>query len=194
MDKTQKFYSENAWTFFENTLDSNMKSIYKNFEKNLKPKDKILDLGCGSGRDSIYFKNKGFKVVSIDYSKELCKIAKEKLNLDIVCMDMRDIHYSNEFNGIWACASLLHIEKKEILELLETCYNSLQDKGIMYLSFKQGQGEREIEKRFFNFYDEDTLIRLISCTKFKINKIWITEDVRKEHIDVKWLNAIIRKE
>ncbi len=193
MDKTKNFYNENAEKFFENTIYSNMGEIYDRFEKYLKENNKILDLGCGSGRDSIHFKNKNFQVVSIDYSEELCNLAKGKLNLDIICMDIKKINYFEEFNGIWACASLLHIKKSEILKVLSSCYKALKKNGIFYISFKYGNEEKEIGDRFFNFYEEKSFKSLISCTKFELKEIWITEDVRETHKGEKWLNAILER-
>ncbi len=193
MNKTKNFYNENAKEFFESTIDSNMEKIYIRFENHLKKNDKILDLGCGSGRDSKYFKEKNFQVVSIDYSEELCKLAKENLNLDVICMDIKNIDYFEEFNGIWACASLLHIEKNKILEVVNSCYTSLKKNGIIYVSFKYGTEEKEVGDRFFNFYEEESFNSVIYQTKFNLKEFWTTDDVRETHKGEKWLNAILER-
>lgn len=71
-----KFYNENAEKFFNQTVKADMSYLYSKFLEKLPQKNgKILDLGCGSGRDSKYFKELGFEVIALDMAEELAKIA-----------------------------------------------------------------------------------------------------------------------
>ena len=155
-------------------------------------KIKILDVGFGSGRDSLYFKNKGYNVYSIDTVKEFCDYAKSKGLDNVYCISIEDINYINEFDAIWACASLLHIELNKLEYVFNKCYKALKNNGVMYVSFKYGTFEGFIDDRYFTYLNEDSFNNIIKTTNFKVEKILIKED--KLNRDIKWLNAIIKKE
>ena len=111
------YYNKHASEYINNTKDVDMKEYYEVFESYLKPNCKILDVGFGSGRDSLYFKNNGYIVTSIDPIKEFCEYGKS-IGLDnVIQMSIEDINYNNEFDAIWACASLLHLRSKKLVEV-----------------------------------------------------------------------------
>ena len=130
------YYKENKDEFINSTISCDMSFHYHLFEKYLKEDSKtILDIGFGSGRDSLYFKDKGYDVTSIDPVVEFCDHG-IKIGLDKVgCMRVQDMTFDNEFDGIWACASLLHITTYEMVSVLNKCYNALNSGGVMYCSF-----------------------------------------------------------
>ena len=140
----------------------------------------------------LYFKNKGYIVTSIDPVKEFCDNGKS-IGLDnVIQMSIEDIKYNNEFDAIWACASLLHLKSNQLADVFNKCYKALKDNGVMYVSFKYGDFEGVIDDRYFTYLTEETFINIINQTNFKIDKLWINED--KLNRDVKWLNAVIRKD
>ncbi|MCS5420624.1 MULTISPECIES: class I SAM-dependent methyltransferase [Psychrilyobacter] len=189
-----KFYNENAVDFFENTVDADMGETYKIFNSYLKKGDTILDLGCGSGRDSHYFSNYGYEVISADYSDEMVKMAGDYLNKEVIKLDMRQMDFKQKFDGIWACASILHIKKDEMAKVLEKSHKALKDGGIMYMSFKYGEGEVQRGGRHFSNYTEDTFSKLLdSLDIFSVEKFWKTADVRPDRGDEFWLNVIVKK-
>lgn len=108
---TKQYYIDNAETFFNTTVNVDMSQQYKGFIKYLSG-NYIIDLGCGSGRDSKYFKDLNYEVISIDNNIYFKDLAKEKLNVDITITNMQDINYSN-IDGVWACASLLHLNSSD---------------------------------------------------------------------------------
>lgn len=187
------FYNENALNFFESTVNSDMKELYNLFLKELPKNASILDLGCGSGRDSKYFIDNGYKVIASDFSKELSILASQYIGQEVVVEDMRKITYENIFDGIWACASMLHLTENEIIDTLNRCYKALKEQGIIYLSFKYGNENYKKDGRSFTCFTEEKFLNLLSNTRLKCKSILQTNDVRKERENEKWLNIILYK-
>lgn len=188
------YYNKNAAAFVDNTFSVNMESIYQPFLYYLPDHGKILDVGCGSGRDSLYFKNRGFAVDAFDYSSELVKLATEKTGLPIQQLSFYDLDVINQYDGIWACASLLHCERNRLPEVLRKLINALKVNGVCYLSFKYGDRDRTQEGRNFTDLNEKLAHQLLSpLTDILLLQQWLTIDNRPDRKDA-WLNIIIRKE
>ena len=192
---TLEYYNQHADEFINGTASVDMKDLYGHFLPLLKPGASILDLGCGSGRDSRYFLDHGFQVTAIDGSPEICKRASDFINHPVACMRFDEIAYVNQFEGVWACASLLHVPKNELHGVLKKISTALKSKGILYVSFKYGFGERSSNGRHFSDFSERDLDWLLSgCTGLILSEHWVSADVRKERPEEKWLNMICRKE
>lgn len=191
-NKTIEYYNNHAEEFCVKTKDADMSYCYEKFKQYLKPQGKILDVGCGSGRDSKRFIKDGYQVEAIDASEEICKYASKYIGQQVKCQRVEEITYENEFDGIWACASLLHVGKEEMSSVIEKLYRALKKNGILYASFKLGSGERFADGRFFNDYMEKEIMEIFSGQKsFEIKEFFVTEDVRKERKHEKWLNIIV---
>ncbi len=189
-----KYYNENSESFFYETLKADMTYMYQKFLENLTKKSgKILDLGCGSGRDSKYFKSLGFQVISIDASEELAKKASKYIEQDVIIGDMRDIEYEDEFIGVWACASILHLEIKDIEIVFRKIFKSLEKGGIFYASFKYGD-ENYIKngRKFINF-TEEKFFNLFPQYRENCIEIFKTFDVREGRESESWFNIILKK-
>ena len=186
------YYENNSQEFIAGTINCDMTYQYNFFLKYLNHNSKvILDLGFGSGRDSLYFQKK-YEVYSLDPVEEFCKHA-ESLGLkNIYCMKVEDMEFKNLFDGIWACASLLHIPYKDLNKAFLKCYESLKDNGVMYCSFKYGTYEGDRVGRHFTDLNEDTFKAVIDGIGFEIIDMCITSDVRPERSG-KWLNVVIKK-
>ncbi|MDR7814444.1 MULTISPECIES: class I SAM-dependent methyltransferase [Lacrimispora] len=189
------YYNKYAAKEFEETVNQDMSGIMKEFLDLLKEGDTILDLGCGSGRDSLSFYELGYDVTPLDASEEMCKLAEIHTGLEVLQMTFEQIDFDNVFDGIWACASLLHTPKKELSDILTKIARALNDKGILYMSFKLGDFEGFRGKRYFCDLTADSMTELLRDNgRFEIVKLWETEDVRSGHSDVKWLNVLVRKQ
>ncbi len=188
------FYNKNSKEFFDNTVSADMTEAYIDFLKYIEPNGKILDAGCGSGRDSLFFLGKGFSVVSIDASDEMVRLSSELTGQKTIKMMFQDMNFNDEFDGVWACASLLHVSKNEIDDVIERISNSLKGNGIFYASFKYGGGEIVRDGRLFNSYNEETLKTLIEMQKnLEVLKIWKTQDVRPDRENEYWVNVLCKK-
>lgn len=163
-------YNKGAINFSEKfKLFTDLKRRYE-FKQflNLLNGKKIIDLGCGSGINSLYFYNNGLDVVSVDLSIEMIKLCKKK-GLNAMVMDIEDLEFDNEiFDGIWAVTSLLHIPKSKLKRVIKKLSLILKDNGIIFISIKEGSGEYIIRdeklglNRFFAFWKEDEIIKLFS--------------------------------
>ena len=192
---TLDYYNKNSEEYFNSTLNVDMTNTYKPFLK-LVPKDgKILDLGCGSGRDSMNFIKLGYEVTAVDGSKELAKKASALLGKEVILSTFEELELKEKFHGIWACASLLHIKREDLKTVLNNLYNNLEDNGVFYMSFKYGEKEYVDDKnRYFNCFTDESIISFINeNTKYNILGLYITEDKLGRVNEVKWLNLICNK-
>ena len=193
-NQTLHYYNENAADFCAGTLQADMSHLYDQFLCHIPPGGRILDLGCGSGRDSKIFLARGYQVTAADGSEALCKLAASYIGQPVRCMDFEDLDYTEEFHGIWACASLLHVEKSRILPILRKIHSALLPGGVLYVSFKHGSGERLSGQRFFSDYTEDDLKALFpSSGGWQILTIFTTGDVREGRDGEQWVNGVVRK-
>src|SRR3972149_10473376 len=128
---TQSSYNVTAAEYTKNIerIDSDSKAIL--FLQHIKPGSHILDLGCGPGKDAKYFVEQGFKVTGIDFSTSMIKIARQHAPDAIFhTMDIEQINFSDgEFDAIWAAASLLHIPKNKLPNILYKLKSLLKEKG-----------------------------------------------------------------
>ena len=196
INNTLDFYNNNSKTYIETTFTIDMSNLYKEFLNNIPKGGTILDLGCGSGRDSKAFIDKGYKITAVDGSKELAQSASKLIGQDVLVSKFEDLSLVDKFDGIWACASLLHVNKKDILDVIKNVSSNLNDNGIFYMSFKHGEDEYIDEKgRYFNCYTEKTFNELINKVEgLKIMKVYKTIDIVPGRGDITWLNAICVKE
>lgn len=194
MIDTLTYYNENADDFIEGTLSADMSQVQNKFISYLKEGSHILDAGCGSGRDSLAFKQGGYTVTAIDGSEVLCQKASHLLGQPVRKMMFQEIDKENAYEGIWACATLLHVPSSEIIEVFRRLTRALKQEGIFYVSFKYGTFEGERGGRLFNDYTEEKFAQLFShFPELEIVETWITDDVRPDR-EEKWLNVIMRKE
>ncbi|MBU5480018.1 class I SAM-dependent methyltransferase [Blautia sp. MSJ-19] len=193
-DKTLQYYNANAESFATNTFAVDFSQIQQEFLNTLSPGVHILDFGCGSGRDTKYFLEQGYKVDAIDGSSELCKLASAHTGIKVRQMLFQELHVKEKYDGIWACASILHVAKNELPDILQRMYNALKPDGTIYASFKYGDFEGERSGRYFSDFTEESFCNLVKDIHgLVIEKMWITGDVRDGREEEKWLNIILRR-
>ena len=194
MTNTINYYNQNAENFIANTQNADMHPTQERFLRLLDANTSILDFGCGSGRDTKYFLEKGYQVTATDGSAELCRLASEFTGIKVKEMLFDELDAMNQYDGIWACSSILHLPKDELKIVLNKMSRALRANGIIYTSFKYGNFEGERNGRFFTDFTLEIFKDFIKDVKsVVIEEYWITGDVRPGREDEKWLNLILRK-
>ena len=194
MNTTIEYYENNSDSFVNSTKDVKFNKMQNMLLKYLKKGSHILDLGCGSGRDSKAFLEQGYKVTSVDGSKKLCKIASKYIGQTVIYSTFQEFKSDIKFDGIWACASLLHVEYNELKEVMKSLSDNLKVNGYFYLSFKYGTFEGERNGRYFTDMTEDKFKELLKdILEYKLIETHITGDAREGREDEKWLNIILKR-
>ena len=191
--KTIDYYNKHAEEFTASTFEVDMKSLYQPFLAELPEGTRIFDVGCGSGRDTLAFKNKGYQVDAIDYSEELVKKATQLTGIPVRLQSFYEIDADQAYDGIWACASLLHCERSRLVEVLQNMLRALKPHGVIYMSFKHGDLDREKDGRHFNDLNEQQAQELLAqFDQVSLIQQWITVDKRPER-EEQWLNLLLKK-
>lgn len=192
-NKTLDYYKQNADNFVKGTVDVDFKETQDRFLKELCGR-RVLDFGCGSGRDTKYFLEEGLDVVAIDGCEELCKIASEYTGIQVKHMLFQELDEVNRYDGIWACSSILHLSKDELKKVLLKMKDALSENGIIYTSFKYGNFEGERNGRYFTDFTLELFNDFIKdIDGIEIKEYWMTGDVRVGREGEKWLNLILKR-
>lgn len=191
---TINFYNDNADEFYKSTVNVEFTTMQEHFLAKLKKGSNILDFGCGSGRDTKYFLEQGYDVEAIDGSAELCKLASKLTGIKVKNIFFQELSEVDEYDGIWACSSILHLPVRELTEVMRKMMIALKKNGIIYTSFKYGIFAGERNGRYFTDMTEEAFAELLSkIDSLEIEEQWTTSDVRPGRGEEKWLNLILRK-
>jgi len=201
IENTTNTYNKIAHTYSQCWLkNSGMENCLNKFINELPQRSNVIDIGCGVGRDVKYLIEQGINTIGIDLSVEMLNEAKKIVPLaKFYEMDMRNIEFSeNSFNGIWACASVLHMPKFFISHILDEFYRILKKGGILFLSMQEGDVEEfhEPEGRFFTYYKKDELTDILIQNKFDIFDVNSKESGKNtfnKQLITKWINFFARK-
>jgi 2-polyprenyl-3-methyl-5-hydroxy-6-metoxy-1,4-benzoquinol methylase len=171
-----------------------MSALQRRFTELLPAGGRVLDAGCGSGRDAKAFTSMGFDVVAFDASAEMVKRARAHTGLEVLHMTFDDVDWRGQFDGVWASASLLHVPRAQMIEVLRRFRDALVFGGVLYFSFKHGAAERSVGGRTFTDIDEPSVQSLVAKIKqLSVLDLWVTADVRPNRDAEKWVNCIGRR-
>ena len=190
---TLDYYNRNAQRFTGDTLEVEFSNIQDSFLALLPPGSLILDFGCGSGRDSRYFLQKGYQVEACDGSEEMVKAASQNAGIPVKKMLFSELDEIDRYDGIFACASILHVPSKELPDIITRMKKAVKTGGILYISFKYGTFEGIRNGRYFTDRTEESLQAILDeVGGLEIIRTGITGDARPGREDEKWLNVLLR--
>lgn len=192
---TINYYNENYPEYDTSTNDIKLTEQWNQFLAHVRQKGLILDVGCGTGRDMLHFQHKGFHVEGIEPSSQMARISRERTGALIDEISVENLKYQNRYDGIWACASLLHLPKSSLPNTLRALIRALKKGSPMYISLKQGTGDiRKPDGRYFSSYLPAEITEILNKTRdIYDSKIWITDDATSRN-NTKWINILITKQ
>jgi SAM-dependent methyltransferase len=194
VDPTLAYYDEFGCDFAAATVAVDMADLRRRFLAQIPPGGSILDAGCGSGRDSKAFSDLGYRVQAMDGSRTMVELATALTGRPARLLRFEDLDYRDEFDGIWACASLLHLTRANLDPVLRRLLVASKPQGVIYMSFKHGLGERTSKGRHFTDFTCQTLRDWLSTNRqLHILDIRETGDQRAERADERWVNALVQK-
>ena len=190
-DVTLQYYESHADSFAAGTYGADMSAAAERFIACLPERARILDFGCGAGRDTKYFMQKGFVVDAVDGSAELCRIASAYTGAEVKRMLFGELEAVGVYDGIWACASILHLPEEELVDVLGRIARALKAGGVLYTSFKYGIGGGMRNGRYFTNFTEETLREFWKRVPgLTLREVWISGDVRPGREAERWVNLL----
>jgi SAM-dependent methyltransferase len=189
---TLAYYNTHAEDFVRRTRNVDMRPTREAFTALLPPGGRVLDAGCGSGRDSLAFLEEGFDVTAFDGSSALAELASTLTGLRVLCMPFAELTFASGFDGVWACASLLHLPPAELDDAVERLVDALKAGGTLFMSFKQGEGQAIDDGRFTSFMSDHALQALLERhPRLAVVRVWTAADAQGR--PVRWSNVLARR-
>ena len=193
MDKTVEYYNTNAGSYFAQTAGADFSAAHAKFCAYLPARGRILDAGCGSGRDAAAFARMGYEAEGLDASSAMARLATEKLGVHVFVGDMATWQADAPYDGIWACASLLHLGEEQIRGFFGTLETNLKAGGALYVSVKTGGESGTDEKgRYMRYFAPGEVEGLLAEFGLEVLESWETGDTLGRD-GLRWINVIGRK-
>ena len=193
MNKTIEYFNEHAEKQFREAFAIKDHAMQDLFLSKVKPGGHILDFGCGSGRDTEYFRSKGFTVEAADGSEEFCRLASEYLKQEVRCMEFSELCAEDAYDGIFAQASIMHLPHDELRALFPKMIRALKKDGILYASFKYGDFEGWSHGRWFTYLTEDTIRALAENLPCEILEVGRSGLENEALYGFSWIYLILKK-
>jgi 2-polyprenyl-3-methyl-5-hydroxy-6-metoxy-1,4-benzoquinol methylase len=187
------YYNKNGEAYFRETVAADVHELRRRFLFYLNPGASILDAGCGSGRDAAAFAKSGFTVTAFDASWTMVRLATAHAGITVHQLEFDQVRWENDFDGVWASASLLHVPRERLPGALNKLVAALRPGGVLFASFKYGTADRQLGDRSFTDMTENTLEQLFASAGLDATEIWISKDVRPERAQELWVNGISKR-
>ena len=191
---TSNYYESQGNAYIVKTVNINLREEYDSFLSHLETHSLVLDLGTGSGNAARYFQLKGMTVVASDLSEQICDALRPQEGFRVLNGTFEEALNGRMYNGIWASASLLHLNEWQLKRLIPILGQALFNSGILFVSFKAGKGEEvDGDGRYFCYYEENDLKLLFhDLGGFEVVECRTSLD-KLGRSDTYWINMTLRK-
>jgi ubiquinone/menaquinone biosynthesis C-methylase UbiE len=190
-DPTQETYDTYAALIADRFWETKLPLAWDAFCARLPKGAIVADLGCGAGRDTRQFTGRGFWTAGLDYSFGMLVQASQRAPAPYTQGDLRSLPFADAvLDAAWVNASLLHIPRAQAPGVLAEVRRALKPGGVLYLSLKEGEGEkweRREGDRFFTFFRVEEIHALLADAGFGLLEEWIDHTSK-----VTWINLLAR--
>ena len=194
MNTTIAYFDENAERCFADAFTITERTNQDRFLAELPEGGSILDFGCGSGRDTAYFREKGFHVTPTDGSARMCALASDYLGTPVRVLEFNELDDEALYDGIFASASIMHLEYDRLVEVFPKLARALKPAGVLYVSFKYGDSDGYLGKRYYTNMTEERLARMLAqVPQLEVVEQGIFGNEHPGQPDFRWLYAYLRK-
>ena len=192
MNSTIEYYNRNADWYYWTTVGVDMDAFRKKFASYLPNEARVIDMGCGSGRDVMAFSDMGHDAAGLDEAKELLRLAEERLEIKTIHADMSSWKTNTPYDGIWCCASVIHLNDKEKARFFRNLDQNLKVGGVIYISVKDGiETGTDSDGVYTSSCSEEELRGYLEDAGCEVLETKTTEDALGR--GVKWLNVFAGK-
>ncbi|MFT5699815.1 MAG: SAM-dependent methyltransferase [Desulforhopalus sp.] len=186
------FYEKNKKEYFASTVGINPKSFLAPFTKFLKPEAKVLDIGCGSGRDLLWLSEHGFLPTGFERSPGLTSLAKQHSHCPVIEGDFCSHDFSClSFDALVLIGALVHVARTKLSPVLKSICQSLVPSGFMLLTLKEGVGSKTFDDgRNFTLWSTTELESIFIENNLEV--VDFSRSISKLRADDVWLGYVLR--
>ena len=189
------WYDRNTQAYIDNTRAVDLSDLHGKFLRYVPAGGRILDAGCGSGRDSLAFRRLGYDAAPMDASLAMVQHVRQLLGMEAIHRRHQDVNFAAEFDGVWSNASLLHVPHAALAGVLEKYRTALRPGGVLFASFKHGEGEHYRDQRLFANQNDDSFSQLIAQVPgLGLIDTWLDADRRPGRQHEQWFSVLCRNE
>jgi SAM-dependent methyltransferase len=188
-----EYYQKNYQAYHEKTFSIDPSSFLAPLAKRLPPEAFVLDVGCGSGRDLLWMKKRGFEVIGFEQSPGLAELARDNAGCEVIEGDFETYDFSSILvDAVMLIGALVHVPHEGFSKVFENITSAIPDDGSVLITLKEGSGNvTALDGRTFYLWEDKEVRKIFDTLGFKICDF--ASSVSKTGSGDVWLSYVLDK-